>query len=88
MGTMRASLRGFWDDARGYQRLAYLVGAALIMIGLAHAGMWAVAGGSASGPLSWRKPTTFGISFGLTTEVVPALVDVEVAVPHLSPAVW
>jgi hypothetical protein len=67
MGTMRASLRGFWDDARGYQRLAYVVGAALIMIGLAHAGIWAVAGGSASGPLSWRKPTTFGISFGLTT---------------------
>jgi hypothetical protein len=26
-----------------------------------------VAGGSASGPLSWRKPTTFGISFGITT---------------------
>jgi hypothetical protein len=67
MGNMRASLRSFWDDARGYQRLTYVVGAALIMIGLAHVGMWAVAGGSASGPLSWRKPTTFGISFGLTT---------------------
>jgi hypothetical protein len=67
MGNMRASLRGFWDDARGYQRLAYLVGAGLIVVGLAHAGMWAVAGGSAAGPLSWRKPTTFGISFGLTT---------------------
>jgi hypothetical protein len=66
-GSMRASLRGFWDDAPGYQRLAYLVGAALIVAGLVHAGIWAVVGGSASGPLSWRKPTTFGISFGLTT---------------------
>ena len=67
MGSLRAAVRGFWAGARGYQRLAYLVGAGLIVIGLAHAGMWAVAGGSASGPLSWRKPTTFGTSFGLTT---------------------
>jgi hypothetical protein len=67
MGTMRAALRGLWDEARGYQRLAYVVGAGLIVIGLVHAGLWAVAGGSASGALSWRKPTTFGISFGLTT---------------------
>jgi hypothetical protein len=37
------------------------------LVGLVHAGTWAVAGGSASGAVSWRKPTTFGISFGLTT---------------------
>jgi hypothetical protein len=67
IGNLWATLRGFWADARGYQRLAYLVGAALILVGLAHAGLWALAGGSASGALSWRKPTTFGISFGLTT---------------------
>ena len=67
MGSMWAALRGFWDDARGYQRLAYLVGAGLILVGLAHAAIWAVTGGSATGALSWRKPTTFGISFGLTT---------------------
>jgi hypothetical protein len=67
LGGMRASLRGFWDEAQGYQRLAYLVGVALIATGLVHAGIWAVVGGSATGPLSWRKPTTFGISFGLTT---------------------
>lgn len=29
--------------------------------------LWLVLGGSSQGPLSWRKPTTFGISFGLTT---------------------
>lgn len=54
-------------DTQGYQRLAYLVGAVLIATGLIHAVIWAVVGGSAEGPLSWRKPTTFGISFGLTT---------------------
>jgi hypothetical protein len=67
MGRLVTAVRGCWAAARGYQRLAYLVGAGLIVIGLAHAAMWALAGGSASGPLSWRKPTTFGISFGLTT---------------------
>jgi hypothetical protein len=66
-GSLRTAVRGWWAEARGYQRLAYLVGAGLIVIGLVHAAIWAVAGGSASGPVSWRKPTTFGISFGLTT---------------------
>jgi hypothetical protein len=64
---VRAALGSWWAEARGYQRLASLVGAGLILAGLAHAGLWALAGGSASGPLSWRKPTTFGLSFGLTT---------------------
>jgi hypothetical protein len=67
IGTIWATVRGWWAAAQGYQRLAYLVGAGLIVIGLAHAGLWALAGGSASGAVSWRKPTTFGISFGLTT---------------------
>jgi hypothetical protein len=65
--SMLAAVRGWWAAARGYQRLAYLVGAGLILVGLVHAAIWAVAGGAASGALSWRKPTTFGISFGLTT---------------------
>ncbi|WP_248960041.1 hypothetical protein [Sphaerisporangium perillae] len=67
LGGMRASLRVLWAEAPGYQRLPYAVGVALIAVGLAHAVIWAVVGGSASGPLSWRKPTTFGISFGMTT---------------------
>jgi hypothetical protein len=67
VGGLRAAVWGWWARAAGYQRLAYLVGAGLIVVGLAHAAMWALAGGSASGAVSWRKPTTFGISFGLTT---------------------
>ena len=67
VGKMRATVRSFWAEAPGYQRLAYLVGVGLLLIGLAHAAIWAVTGGSASGPLSWRKPTTFATSFGLTT---------------------
>jgi hypothetical protein len=69
-GLLRGLLdwvRESWDEAQGYQRLAYLVGVVLLGAGLVHAVIWAVAGGSVSGPLSWRKPATFGISFGLAT---------------------
>jgi hypothetical protein len=64
---MRASLLGYWRQARPWQRLGYLVGAALILVGLGHLLAWLVVGGAWAGPVSFRKPTTFGISFGLTT---------------------
>lgn len=64
------SLRAHWDDAPGYRRLAYVAGAALMACGLVHAGIWAVVGGPADGALSWRKPVTFGVSFGLTTATI------------------
>jgi hypothetical protein len=65
--SMRASLLGYWHQARPWQRLGYLVGGALILVGLAHAAAWLVVGGAWAGPVSFRKPTTFGLSFGLTT---------------------
>jgi hypothetical protein len=64
MGT---SLLGFWRQARAPERFAAVVGAALIVAGLAHLAAWLVVGGAWAGPISFRKPTTFGISFGLTT---------------------
>src|SRR5215813_7678462 len=66
-GRMCASLAGEWRQARPAQRFAYLVGGALILIGLAHLAAWLVIGGAWQGPVSFRKPATFGISFGLTT---------------------
>ncbi|MDF5751613.1 hypothetical protein [Spongiactinospora sp. TRM90649] len=65
--AMAGSLRRYWDDAPGYLRLPYVVGAALIVCGLVHAVLWAVYGGPVAGPVSWRKPITFGVSFGMTT---------------------
>jgi hypothetical protein len=67
IARLGAAVRGWWAAARGDQRLASLVGAGLLLVGLAHAALWALAGGSAAGAVSWRKPTTFGLSFGLTT---------------------
>lgn len=64
---MRASLLGYWQQARPWQRFAAVVGAALIVVGLGHLVAWLVVGGAWAGPISFRKPTTFGISFGLTT---------------------
>jgi hypothetical protein len=66
-GRMRASLLGYWREARPWQRLGYLAGAALIIVGVGHLLAWLVVGGAWAGPVSFRKPTTFGISFGLTT---------------------
>lgn len=67
VAEMGRSLRGYWRDARSPQRVVYLVGAALVVVGLAHGLAWLVVGGPVDGPLSWRKPVAFGISFGLTT---------------------
>ena len=37
-----------------------------MLSGVFHFGVFLVDGGSWDGPVSWRKPTTFGLSFGLT----------------------
>jgi len=66
-GRMRASLAGEWRRAGAAQRFAYAAGAVLIAAGLAHLAAWLVIGGAWQGPVSFRKPATFGLSFGLTT---------------------
>jgi hypothetical protein len=66
---MRTSLLGYWDQARSAQRFAYAVGAALVAAGRAHLASWLLVGGAWAAPVSFRKPTTFGISFGLTTAI-------------------
>ncbi|MFG3254711.1 hypothetical protein [Streptomyces sp. NPDC048172] len=46
--------------------LALWTGAFLILSGLTHLAVFAVDGGTWEGPVSWRKPVTFGVSFGVT----------------------
>jgi hypothetical protein len=58
--------RSFWDLASTPERAGYLVGIALLASGLVHVAILVIAGGSWEGPLSLRKPATFGLSFGLT----------------------
>jgi hypothetical protein len=47
-------------------RLCHATGLLLISSGLVHLAVFAVDGGPWDGPVSWRKPVTFGLSFGVT----------------------
>lgn len=67
---MAASLVGYWEQRTPAQTFLYVVGLASVALGLIHLGVFAVDGGPWAGPLSWRKPVTFGLSFGATTLTV------------------
>ena len=64
--SMLMSLQSFWVNGRRIERAGYLVGALLLISGIAHLAILAVTGASWVGPLSLRKPATFGLSFGIT----------------------
>jgi hypothetical protein len=55
-----------WRERPRIERICYLVGAVLIISGLFHLAVFAIRGGPWEGPVSWRKPATFGLSFGAT----------------------
>ncbi|MEV0323151.1 hypothetical protein ACIBKX_31025 [Streptomyces sp. NPDC050658] len=68
--TGPSPLPALWRSARPAERVSYLTGAALVLSGLAHLLVFAVDGGPWEGPVSWRKPVTFGLSFGVTLVAV------------------
>ena len=64
--SISVELWSFWSRGQRVERIGYRVGALLIVSGLIHLVILVLAGGSWHGPLSLRKPTTFGLSFGIT----------------------
>jgi hypothetical protein len=65
--TVRFAMpRSTWTAARRSEQVCLLVAVALVLAGVFHLGVFAVRGGPWEGPVSWRKPFTFGVSFGLT----------------------
>src|SRR5262245_13976066 len=48
------------------ERAAYWTGGLLMLSGVTHSALLVIGGGTWEGPLSFRKPATFGLSFGLT----------------------
>lgn len=64
-GWVRALARQLRDQ-RPIERACYLIGAALVVSGVLHLGVAIILPRPWSGPLSWRKPVTFGLSFGTT----------------------
>ncbi len=63
-------VRRAWQVGGAPVRAAAVVGLVLMLVGAVHAVAFAVAGGPWQGPVAWRKPFAFGLSFGLTTVTV------------------
>jgi len=58
------------SDAPTIRRSCYVISAVLVVIGLVHFGILIATRSTWYGPLSWRKPMTFGVSFGLTLATI------------------
>lgn len=70
MSMLARSLRRSWDEGLRIERVAFVVGGLLMVSGLVHLVALIASGGTWTGPVSLRKPTTFGLSFGLTLVTV------------------
>jgi hypothetical protein len=57
---------GRFTPVASYQRFAYGSAAVLVVSGAFHSMVFLVDGGSWEGPVSWRKPIVFGLSFGIS----------------------
>jgi hypothetical protein len=64
--SMNGAMRSFWSQGQRSERAAYIVAALLIVSGIVHLAILLISSASWMGPLSLRKPMTFGLSFGLT----------------------
>ena len=62
--------KGRFTPVASYQRFGYVCAALLVASGLFHIGVYAVDGGPWQGPVSWRKPVVFGLSFGITLATI------------------
>jgi hypothetical protein len=63
---MAADLKSRWAARRWPQTMLVWAGAILVLSGAFHLVVFLVSGTSWDGPVSWRKPTLFGLSFGVT----------------------
>src|SRR6266536_522975 len=53
-------------DRPRVETVSYAIGGLLMLSGVFHFVVFLIDGGPWDGPVSWRKPTTFGLYFGLT----------------------
>lgn len=69
------SLRQYWSSTSWPQRFAYIVALALMVSGAAHGALMLVLNDPWQGDVSFRKPATFGISFGMTLATLAWFLD-------------
>jgi hypothetical protein len=65
-----AAVRAAFAASTRTERACYAVAGLLVLAGVAHLGVALVEPRPWGGPLSWRKPVTFGLSFGLTLATI------------------
>lgn len=59
-----------WARRSPAQTFLHAVGSALVVSGVVHLGLLVADGGPLGGPVSWREPATFGLSFGAASLAV------------------
>ncbi|MFI5804045.1 hypothetical protein [Streptomyces sp. NPDC051561] len=64
--TSRPTPMTAYRALRPVERVSVVVAGLLLLSGVGHLLVFAVDGGPWTGPVSWRKPVTFGLSFGVT----------------------
>jgi hypothetical protein len=65
---------GRFTPAASYQKFGYACAALLLISGAFHGLVFLIDGGSWEGPVSWRKPIVFGLSFGIVLMTVTWIV--------------
>ena len=65
-----AEVPTFYRRGTPIERTLYRIGSLLVASGLVHLVVFWIDGGPWEGPVSWRKPVTFGVSFGLTVVTI------------------
>ncbi len=65
-----AAIATYYTKAGRLDRRCYAIAAVLFGSGLFHLLIQLIVGGPWDGPVSWRKPTTFGVAFGLTLATI------------------
>ena len=72
--TNEITRAGRFTPAASYQRFAYACAGLLLLSGMFHGIVFLVDGGPWEGPVSWRKPVVFGLSFGITLATIAWIV--------------
>ena len=85
MSLMIASLNGYWRVAQPYQRFLYRLSALFLVSAALHAAVFILDDRPWEGPLSWRKPLLFSVSFAL---VCASLAWVMTFLPRRQRAGW